>query len=403
VVGGCFRHRVYVRPAPPPLRPPPRRAAGEWCTSLRASKSRLRSRSCRRRAPSRSRSRQGRGGAFPRHRGHDTSPPPLGRFFPAPRRRLRARSCSPPLTPASLPPEQVSLEDLERCVASIGRPVAGGARAAAALWSRHSDECLAAAGAAGLLYGGPFAYSVLFVRAFTGVGWAAVRGVLSRLREAYRRAKELPPRETEARAARAAALRSELRSLASECEATERFLSLSAHRGGRAAPRSARTTAAEARRAALLGRMRDVRCELDALPPSRRAAPVLAAAAAHDPLALRDLCLALCAAAGASLSAATSSAARALSLGESVGERISGLGACASREAKVSLPCRRSGGATSRESVASSHPPLPTRRAAREPGAAPPPHVGRVGRVRRAGHCRAGRRRACPHLRLRPD
>uniref|UniRef100_A0A0D3KK88 Uncharacterized protein n=1 Tax=Emiliania huxleyi (strain CCMP1516) TaxID=280463 RepID=A0A0D3KK88_EMIH1 len=41
-------------------------------------------------------------------------------------------------------------------------------------------------------------------------------------------------------------------------------------------------------------------------------------------------------------------------------------------------------------------------RVQRGQGAAPPPHVGRVGRVRRAGHCRAGRRRACPHLRLRP-
>lgn len=135
-----------------------------------------------------------------------------------------------------------------------------------------------------------------------------------------------------------------------ECGVVERDLSAAQYSAGRllghlpsevsrsgSSPTAASRHCAllEARRNALLERMRTVQVELSSLPSARRAAPVLAATIMNDPFAPRDLLLASCAGGSAALNAATASAARALSLGASMGERITGLVDCVVRQTKV--------------------------------------------------------------------
>ena len=72
---------------------------------------------------------------------------------------------------------------------------------------------------------------------------------------------------------------------------------------------------------ALIKRMRRVREELEQVPPSRRAAPVLAAAC--EPAVVRDVFLGLWSGITVSLAAACSSAARTIGVGCSLGEVVS--------------------------------------------------------------------------------
>lgn len=110
-------------------------------------------------------------------------------------------------------PGQVSLEDLEGAASSLAGVFGGAISVGRAVWVRNQAACLAAGGAIGLVYGGPFAFTVLFARAFAASGWPPLRSVLKRLAAAYQKAKALPPRETQARAGRAQTLRDELKTV----------------------------------------------------------------------------------------------------------------------------------------------------------------------------------------------
>jgi len=245
---------------------------------------------------------------------------------------------------------QVSLEDLEGAATSVLGFVGSTGSLVLHTWQSNQAACLAAGGAIGLIYGGPFAFTFLFARALTASGLPPVKAAFLRLHAAYGKAKALPARETESRTRRVQSLQDELKAVQAECERVEKQLAAARysvsklhgqlannHQSSFDVPSitTSRCISLEAHRTVLLDRMRDLQVELSSVPPSRRAAPVLAAAIINDPFAPRDLFLAVCAATSAALSAATANAARALSLGASVGERISGLVDCVIGQTKM--------------------------------------------------------------------
>ena len=234
--------------------------------------------------------------------------PPAER--PAPRERERARArATPPRRQGR--PRQSSSSNLDPSIEQLEDSLARARDAAGAVirWARglfraHRPVMLAAGALLGLMHGGSVAFTVLFAQSFRASGWPLMRGGLERGRAAYEAAKEMQPRETAAYATRVAPLRRELVDLAAHLASLRR------------------DGADEREQRAVLADMRRVRRELEAVPPSRRAAPVLVAAC--EPAVVRDVALGVWSGITVSLAAACSSAARTLGLGMSLGEVVSG-------------------------------------------------------------------------------
>ena len=175
------------------------------------------------------------------------------------------------------------------------------------LFHKNRPVVLAAGGVLGLMHGGTVAFTVMFIQSFGASGWPLVRSGLARGKAAYEEAKAThKPSHSHSARKDAAPLKRKLVELAEGLAELRR-------KGG-----------SEAAQQAIIEEMRSVRRELEEVPPSRRAAPVLVAA--FEPAVIRDVCLGLWSGITVSLAAACSSAARTIGLGVSLGEVVSNAG-----------------------------------------------------------------------------
>ena len=200
---------------------------------------------------------------------------------PAPRRRPAHNSSSEGRS-RSLDPSLEELEGgLRRARDGINKFVGRLRR----IFRKNRSAVMAAGGVLGLLHGGAVCFTVLFVQSFGASGWPLMRSGLQRGAEAYEEAKaRQQPRETADYAASVSPLKRRMVELAAELAALRR-------EGGPAE-----------KQAEVLRRMREVRRELEAVPPRRRAAPVLVAAC--EPAVLRDVALGVWSGVTVSLAAA---------------------------------------------------------------------------------------------------
>ena len=197
-----------------------------------------------------------------------------------------------------------SIEDLEGHARSI-RDTVVRARQMLGSWFRaHRPLALLMAGFLGLMHGSAVAFTALFLQSFGASGWPLMRNGLQRGVAAYEEAKSMQaPRETAHYKAEVAPLRRELVNLAAELAEVRRS-------GG-----------SPERQREVLRRMRSVRQQLEAVPPSRRAAPVLVAAC--EPAVVRDVILGIWSGVTVSLTAACSGAVRTIGVGVTLGEVVS--------------------------------------------------------------------------------
>ena len=141
----------------------------------------------------------------------------------------------------------------------------------AAFFHRNRHAIMAAGGVLGLMHGGAAAFTVLFIQSFGASGWPLMQSGLRRGMAAYELAKERAPRETDEYRHEVQHLRKELIGLAEQLAALRR------------------EGATEQAQNEVIRQMKRVRREIEAVPPSRRAAPVLVAAC--DASVVRDVCL----------------------------------------------------------------------------------------------------------------
>lgn len=196
-----------------------------------------------------------------------------------------------------------SLEDLEGTVQSMSDAIGRFVGRVRRMFHANRHAVLAAGGVLGLVHGGTVAFTVMFLQSFGASGWPLMRGGLLRGQRAYEEAKETQPRESKQYAECAAPLQRRLLELAEALAEMRR-------EGG-----------ATSDQAELIREMRSVREQLEAVPPSRRAAPVLIAAC--EPSVVRDVCLGVWSGVTVSLAAACSRSARTIGIGMSLGEAIS--------------------------------------------------------------------------------
>ena len=196
-----------------------------------------------------------------------------------------------------------SLEELESLTQRIGDAVAGASRRIRRLFRTNRPLLLALGGTLGLAHGASAAFTVLFVQSFGASGWPLVRKGIERGRAAYEEAKAAQPRrETAEYAAATTPLKRRLIELATQLAQLRR------------------DGASDAAQAEVIREMRAVRRELESVPPSRRAAPVLVAAC--EPSVVRDVVLGIWSGVTVSLAAACSSAARTIGVGVRLGEVV---------------------------------------------------------------------------------
>ena len=200
----------------------------------------------------------------------------------------------------------LSLEELEGAVRGVRDAIAGFVSHVRHIFHHNRHAVLAVGGLLGLMHGATAAFTVMFFQSFGATGWPLVRTGLLRGQKAYEQAKETQPRESDEYAENAAPLRLRLVELAEKLAQMRR------------------EGAGPSEQSEVIKEMRSVRKELEALPPSRRAAPVLIAAC--EPAVVRDVCLGIWSGVTVSLAAACSSAVRTIGIGVSLGEAISKTG-----------------------------------------------------------------------------
>ena len=172
------------------------------------------------------------------------------------------------------------------------------------VWNTNRHLCLVLLGTLGLAHGDDFAYTVLVSQTFMSTGWPVIRNGLERAAAAYEEAKQVGSVETAARRAASAGKRDELKQLSVKV-----------------AQLRAKDPSSKAVEAATQS-MVDLRQELDELPQSRRAGPVLAAMMLREPMVFRNLWVGLWSGMSISVAAATNAAARSLGLGLSIGQSV---------------------------------------------------------------------------------
>ena len=220
---------------------------------------------------------------------------------------------TPPSSPPAKEPLDPSIEDLEGIVFSVRNTCRRIGSIFHGSFSRHRKICLALGGTFGLLHGHSVAFTVLFLQSFGASGWPLLKRAATDFELSYKQAKEnSAPRETAKYAATVAPLRQELVRLAAQLAALRR-----------------QGEDTEVQQRELLNEMRRVRAELESVPPSRRAAPVLVAAL--RPTIVRDVSMGMWSGVTVSTAAACSKAARTIGVGVTLGEAVSrGLTALAS-------------------------------------------------------------------------
>jgi len=207
-----------------------------------------------------------------------------------------------PLKGVTLPPAfDPSVEDLERSAGRARDWILRVVKRVRSVLGGHRHVALFLGGALGLLHGGTFAFTVLFLQAFGKSGWPLVQGGLQRGMAAYTEAKAQQGKGKGSD--RAKLLRQELDGLASELAKLRR------------------EGASQKAQQSVIQQMREVRQKLEELPPSERAAPILLAAL--EPSVVRDVVLGIWSGVTVSLTTACSSAARTVGIGMSLGEFVS--------------------------------------------------------------------------------
>ena len=181
-----------------------------------------------------------------------------------------------------------SIEDLESGLRGLRDALFGFGFQLRSFFHRNRHAVMFAGGVLGLMHGGAAAFTVLFVQSFGASGWPLMKSGLRRGAAAYELAKESAPNERDEFRSEVAHLRKQLLDLASHL-ATLR-----------------REGASEEAQKVVIEKMKRVRREIEAVPPSRRAAPVLVAAC--DASVVRDVCLGIWSGVTVSLAAACSSA-----------------------------------------------------------------------------------------------
>jgi len=232
---------------------------------------------------------------------------------PAFQRSTVPKAPTPPSPPPVKEPLDPSIEDLEGIVFSVRNTCRRIGSIFRGAISRHRHICLALGGTFGLLHGHSVAFTVLFLQSFGASGWPLILRAATDFELSYKQAKEnSAPRETAKYAATVAPLRQELVRLAAQLAALRR-----------------QGEDTEVQQRELLNEMRRVRAELESVPASRRAAPVLVAAL--RPTIVRDVSMGLWSGVTVSTAAACSKAARTIGVGVTLGEAVSrGLTALAS-------------------------------------------------------------------------
>jgi hypothetical protein len=200
-----------------------------------------------------------------------------------------------------------SIEDLESGLRGLRDSLFGFGFQLRNFFHRNRHAVMFAGGVLGLMHGGAAAFTVLFVQSFGASGWPLMKSGLQRGAAAYELAKERAPNESDEYRSEVAPLRKQLLDLASHLAALRR------------------EGASEESQKVVIEKMKRVRREIEAVPPSRRAAPVLVAAC--DASVVRDVCLGIWSGVTVSLAAACSSAARTIGIGVSLGEAVSKLAA----------------------------------------------------------------------------
>ena len=198
-----------------------------------------------------------------------------------------------------------SLEELESGLRGLRDAIHRFGGQIRSIFHRNRHAIMAAGGVLGLMHGGAAAFTVLFIQSFGASGWPLMQSGLRRGMAAYELAKERAPRETDEYRHEVQHLRKELIGLAEQLAALRR------------------EGATEQAQNEVIRQMKRVRREIEAVPPSRRAAPVLVAAC--DASVVRDVCLGIWSGVTVSLAAACSSAARTIGIGVSLGEAVSKL------------------------------------------------------------------------------
>ena len=196
-----------------------------------------------------------------------------------------------------------SLEELEGGVQRLCDAVGRFAGRVQNLFRKNRQTVLTVGGLLGLVHGGAAAFTVLFIQSFGASGWPLMQTGLRRGQVAYEEAKQSHAGEAPGESESAAPLRRKLIELA------ERLAELR------------REGASQPEQMEVIRQMRAVRKQLEAMPPSRRAAPVLVAA--FEPAVLRDVALGVWSGVTVSLATACSSAVRTIGIGVSLGEVIS--------------------------------------------------------------------------------
>lgn len=135
-------------------------------------------------------------------------------------------------------------------------------------------------------------------------GWPLVKNGLDRAYASYTAAKETPASETTARKMATAGLQAELKELGEE------------------ASRLRKEGASAEEVELVVERMLAVRQELDLVPSSRKAGPVLAAMMLREPMVLRNCALGIWSGVSVSVAAACNNAARSVGLGLSIGQAV---------------------------------------------------------------------------------
>ena len=225
--------------------------------------------------------------------------------FPAPPFKSHPSAEPPPFKKAPPPKKSLdpSLEDLESGLRRARDAVSGLAGAMRGIFLRNRHIVLAAGGLLGLAHGGTAAFTILFIQSFGASGWPLMQNGLRRAAMAYEDAKaSTVARDSDEYASEIAPLRTELVNLAAHLAYLRR------------------ERASEEAQRAVIRQMRTIRRKLEAVPPSRRAAPVLVAAC--EPAVVRDVLLGIWSGVTVSLTAACSSAARTIGIGVSLGEVV---------------------------------------------------------------------------------